>query len=85
MGTNAGVDSEGKLVVFESCFNLLREFKEAETDPRNVHDLVGDDHALDALRYALAELPVLQSGRPEPTDPLARFVTRSLRRSGVKI
>jgi hypothetical protein len=76
---------EGRLVVAESCFNLLREFKEAETDPRNVHDLVGDDHALDALRYALAELHMLQPGKPEPSDPLARFVTRSLRRSGVRI
>ena len=76
---------EGKLVVAESCFNLLREFREAETDPRNVHDLSGDDHALDALRYALAELHVWQPSKPEPTDPLARFVSRSLRRSGVKI
>jgi hypothetical protein len=76
---------EGKLVVNSSCFNLLREFQEAETDPRNVHDLVGDDHALDALRYALAELHMLQPGKPEPADPLARFVTRSLRRSGVRI
>ena len=76
---------EGRLVIDGSCFNLIREFQEAQTDPRNVHDLCGDDHALDALRYALAELHMLQPGKPEPADPLARFVTRSLRRSGVRI
>lgn len=43
----------GRLVVHRSCFHLLDEFQRAEVSLRRVDDLEGDDHALDALRYAL--------------------------------
>jgi len=72
---------DGTLRVSPRCFNLLREFMSVEVSPRNPHDLIGDDHALDALRYAVSDLAVVRGGQTEPADPLARFIQRSLRRS----
>lgn len=48
---------DGRLRVHPRCFNLLREFTQAQIDPRNPSDLVNEDHALDALRYALIAMP----------------------------
>lgn len=54
---------DGRLRVHPRCFHLLREFSEAQVDPRNPSDIVGDDHALDALRYALIALPPARKER----------------------
>jgi hypothetical protein len=56
---------DGRLRVHPRCFNLMREFQEAETDPRNPSDIVGDDHALDALRYALLQIPPARREREQ--------------------
>lgn len=76
---------DGRLRVSPRCFNLLKEFTDAEVHPRNPNDLIGDDHALDALRYAVSELTLPRSKTQDDLDPLARFIARSLRRSGVRI
>lgn len=47
--------AQDRLVISPCCQNLIREFQEAVRDPRRTDDLVGDDHALDALRYAVIE------------------------------
>lgn len=44
---------QNKLIIHRSCFHLLDEFQRAEINLRHPDDLEGDDHALDALRYAL--------------------------------
>ncbi len=75
---------DGRLRVSPRCFNLLREFTETEVYPRNPNDLIGEDHALDALRYAVAELTMVRGKKQDDLDPLARFIARSMRRSGVR-
>jgi len=72
---------EGILRVSPRCFNLLREFASVEVSPRDAHDLIGDDHALDALRYAVSELAVIRGKEQKVVDPLAVFIQRSLARS----
>lgn len=47
--------AQDRLVISPRCQNLIREFQEAVRDPRRTDDLIGDDHALDALRYAVVE------------------------------
>ena len=48
-----------KLVISPNCQHLLDEMTHAQHDPRRPDDLIGDDHALDALRYAVVELYTL--------------------------
>lgn len=75
-----------KLVVRSSCYNLLNEFQNAMVDARRGDDIDQScaDHALDALRYALLEMPAPQTEKPQ-LDPMQRFIQRSLRRSGVRV
>jgi hypothetical protein len=44
---------EGRMKVHRECIHLLDEFQSAQVDERKPDDLVGEDHALDALRYAI--------------------------------
>lgn len=54
-------------IVDGACPNLLRELTEAQVNPKRVEDLEGDDHAIDALRYALSWLHVQQAvAKTEP-------------------
>lgn len=45
---------QDKIVVDPSCVPLLREMERAEYNIRRPEDMIGDDHAIDALRYVLA-------------------------------
>lgn len=47
--------AQDRLWISPRCQQLIREFHEAVRDPKRPDDLVGDDHALDALRYAVVE------------------------------
>lgn len=51
-------------VVDGTCPNLLRELSEAQVHAKRVEDLEGDDHAIDALRYAVSWLHVQRPTRP---------------------
>jgi hypothetical protein len=57
--------AERKLVISPACKNLLNELRSAEVHPSR-DDIVGDDHALDALRYAVAEMRTLPPVRQQP-------------------
>jgi hypothetical protein len=47
----------GRLFVIEgACPNLMRELEEAEVHPSRAEDMIGEDHAIDALRYAITAL-----------------------------
>lgn len=45
--------SNSQLIINPRCFNLIHEFNSVQIDTKNANDLIGDDHALDALGYAL--------------------------------
>lgn len=47
--------AQDKLVISPRCQHLLHEMQTAVRDPKRTDDLIGDDHALDALRYAVLE------------------------------
>jgi hypothetical protein len=71
--------AQDKLQVHKHCFNLLDEFQAAQAHLRNPDDLVGEDHALDALRYALTALP--QSTEPKPRKSVDQWLLeQSIRR-----
>ncbi|GIV18832.1 MAG: hypothetical protein KatS3mg023_0583 [Armatimonadota bacterium] len=75
---------DGHLRVHPRCFNLLREFEEAQVDPRAPSDIVNDDHALDALRYAIIALPPSRKQRQMSVEEWLRVRARReyLRRTG---
>lgn len=75
----------GQLVVSPRCEHLLDELRQAEIHPSRVDDITGEDHCLDSLRYALSEALSIRPKRETTTDPMSRFIQRSLRRSGVKV
>lgn len=56
-----------RLFIFDTCTNLTRTFPIAQSDEDNPEDMATkwDDHALDALRYALAVRPVSATQRTE--------------------
>ncbi len=57
--------AEGKLkIVHNTCPNLLRELQEAQIHPTRAEELIGDDHAIDALRYAISALHPLSVHTP---------------------
>jgi len=65
--------------------NLVRELTDALTDKGNPEDLDTDqsDHALDALRYLLAQKPRKRRRKevqPEPTNVVERLEARNLER-----
>jgi hypothetical protein len=64
---------EGRVLVHRSCENLLRELRTAQMDTRTKQgeDIAGEDHAIDALRYALAELVPVEVSVPPPTWSVA--------------
>ena len=62
--------AERKLVISPACTNLLDELRSAELiDGRG--DFTGSDHAIDALRYAIAHLHQYPVRRPADTTPEA--------------
>jgi phage terminase large subunit len=84
------VDGKPGLVVFESCRDMVHEFVNAVTDERRTDDLdtEGEDHLLDALRYALMSRK--QYERPPATDelahldPVSRHASQQVRNLGRK-
>lgn len=64
---------DGAVLVHHSCDNLLRELRTAQVDTKTKQgeDIVGDDHAIDALRYALADLVPVEVTVPAPTWSVA--------------
>lgn len=67
-------DSTPKLHIMRGrCPNLVRELTDALTDKDNPEDLDTDqpDHALDALRYVLAQRPRKRKRKPPPSQPTA--------------
>jgi hypothetical protein len=62
--------AERRLIVSPACTNLLDELRSAELiDGRG--DFSGSDHAIDALRYAIAHLHQHPIRRPADTTPEA--------------
>lgn len=60
---------EQRVLIHQSCENLLRELRLAQVDTksRREEDIIGEDHAIDALRYAISELVPLEISVPPPT------------------
>lgn len=80
---------EGMVLVHARCENLLRELRNAQIDTRTRReDIVGEDHAIDALRYAVAELQTLPPLRPVPDEWSAEQIRKRAiraRREGVRL
>lgn len=65
--------AQGRLKVVDgACPHLMRELSAAQVHRRRVEDLEGDDHAIDALRYAVSWLHTQQVLRRElpPQDTI---------------
>lgn len=80
-----GWDTCPLLHVFSNCRQLIRTLPELIHDQRRPEDVDtdGDDHAADALRYAVMALPVpirALEPRPEPSTPHDRIINMLERR-----
>ena len=75
--------ASGRLYVVEgACPNLERELALAEVHPARAEDLVGEDHALDALRYAVSALyPLKPSFYYAPPEGTVAWYEWSARRA----
>ncbi len=71
---------EGKLHYACELPNIHSEFQNAQVDPRNPEDLIGEDHLLDSLRYALAYLH-LQTAPKNIAFGSKEWVEESIRRT----
>lgn len=67
--------AEKRLVISPACVNLLNELKSAEIHPTR-DDIIGDDHAIDAMRYAIAELHVLAPIRSPAGEYTAEYIRK---------
>lgn len=68
--------AQGRLKVVDGvCLNLMRELSEARVNRKRVEDLEGDDHAIDALRYAVSWLHTQTPLRsqPPPQDTIVYY------------
>jgi len=70
-----GTDSEPKIKIFNTCKSLINCLSTLELDKHNNEDINTDmdDHAYDALRYALASKP----HNYHPTTPFRSFISSS--------
>jgi hypothetical protein len=59
--------------VHRRCGNLLAELRNAQVDATKAkpEDIVGEDHAIDALRYAISALVPVRCEVPPPTWSVA--------------
>ena len=72
-------------VVDGTAPNLLHELVEAKVSSKRVEDFVGEDHAIDALRYAIAHLhsQSLHTRTSPPRDTIAEWEWRAQRYEGL--
>jgi hypothetical protein len=61
------------VLVHRGCTNLLSELRSAQVDTRTKsgEDITGEDHAIDAMRYAIAELVNAKAEVPPPVWSVA--------------
>lgn len=51
--------ARGELIVHPRCTELLREMRQARVELKKPSEIVGDDHAIDAVRYGLPLLTTI--------------------------